>query len=117
MVSGGSGRAGGVLPTVSGGSGRACACLPTVSGGSGLPMVSGGSGRSGGGLPMVSGSSVGAVCGSEIGSTAGPRVTQNTSIQREGGRVIVTSTRITETDTESRVSEEITETYEQSNKI
>lgn len=42
-----------------------------------------------------------------------PKVIQNTTITKTGPKTIIQSKRITETDTESIISEEITETYDE----
>lgn len=42
-----------------------------------------------------------------------PKVIQNTTITKTGPKTVIQSKRITETDTESIISEEITETYEE----
>lgn len=51
------------------------------------------------------------------GSGVPKKVVHDTSVTKEGNRVIVTSRRVTETDNESRISEEITEYEEERNTI
>lgn len=44
--------------------------------------------------------------------TGTTRIILNTTVTRDGAKVVVQSRRVTETDEESRISEEITESYE-----